>query len=908
MALTRPRFGQLNTSIVAEADPITVLHAGATSANVDVGFLMNRANGLVSNVALYWNESGNTFVTAFTGNSGGTDTNIAVTSYANVTTGHLLPGANITYDIGTPTQRFRSLYLSGNTIDLGGAVIKSDPVTGAIALIPTPTTANPNPSGIVISTSGTVSTIQTIAGVVTSANIGNVANTAVVSSTSTFANANVTGNLTVGGNLTVAGTVTFLNTVVETSTELVQGIEIVAGNLVANAGTTSTNTTTGALVVAGGAGVSGNIYAGALYDSGTRVVSTSTGAGNLSISGTGIALTTTGPGAVTVGGATSVPVITTDAYGRVVGLTTATISSTNLPGLVSFGTAGATTTAQGNLTVTGNLTVNGNITTTGNVTNINITGNSGQFFGNAAGFNALYAGISTGYFVEPQMIMQFSSNFNGYAGVNHQNINAGSLASVDIFMTPNNGSANDTYLDLGMASSTYNYPGYSLINPNDAYLFNWGNATTGGGNLILGTGYVNDIIFAVQGINTNNEVMRITSANVVAVKGNVAVTNTIYGQGLYDTGNRVLSTTSGAGNLTISGTGVALTPSGPGAVNVGSATSIPTIVTDAYGRIVSLTANAVSTTIGLSGTTGTGSVAGGGTLTVTGTNGITATVTSSTITITDNLWSAANANLGTVTTNISAIQANLGAYQVYANANVGTLYLGNISTQANLGAYQVYANANVGTLYLGNISTQANLGAYQAYANANAASQQTAITSLATNANANIAAYLTTATINTTGNVTGANITTAGTATVGNLVVTGSASLTTFTNGNTTLRVSPGNVSVTIGGTAVFSVTPSGLIMGAPISMGGFGITGLATPTANDGAATKAYADGASITGAVPNGDLGTLSGSQTSDAFGQSITPYTVYDLSNTPNGSVTTVDYETTSSGSNYTAANPI
>jgi hypothetical protein len=89
MALTRPTFTSITTSVVSLSDPLTVLHGGATVANVDVGFLMNRANGLVSNVALYWNESGQSFVTAFTSNSGVTDTNVAVTSYANVTAGNI---------------------------------------------------------------------------------------------------------------------------------------------------------------------------------------------------------------------------------------------------------------------------------------------------------------------------------------------------------------------------------------------------------------------------------------------------------------------------------------------------------------------------------------------------------------------------------------------------------------------------------------------------------------------------------------------------------------------------------------------------------------------------------------------------------------------------------------------------
>lgn len=194
MALTRPRIGQLDSTSTVLNDPITVLHGGSTTANVDVGFLMNRANGLVSNVALYWNETGNTFVTAFTSNTGITDTNIAVTSYAPITTGAhtvagaILPTANITYDIGSPTQRFRSIYLSGNTIDLAGAVIKTDATTGAVAIVPTPTTLNPNPTGIVISHTGAISTVATTGGVISANALSISSNTATTTNTSTFGN------------------------------------------------------------------------------------------------------------------------------------------------------------------------------------------------------------------------------------------------------------------------------------------------------------------------------------------------------------------------------------------------------------------------------------------------------------------------------------------------------------------------------------------------------------------------------------------------------------------------------------------------------------------------------------------------------------------------------------------------
>ena len=41
-------------------------------------------------------------------------------------TTHVLPNVDSTYDLGSSSQRWRDLYLSGNTIDLGGTILKSD--------------------------------------------------------------------------------------------------------------------------------------------------------------------------------------------------------------------------------------------------------------------------------------------------------------------------------------------------------------------------------------------------------------------------------------------------------------------------------------------------------------------------------------------------------------------------------------------------------------------------------------------------------------------------------------------------------------------------------------------------------------------------------------------------------------
>ena len=117
MGLTRPRFEQLNTIITNFTDPISVLNKGSTQANIDVGFIINRNGGALANTAIFWNESANTFVTAFTTASGVADANIAISTYANLrvgsltatfvnTIGNIVSGGNVTapYFFGNGSQ------------------------------------------------------------------------------------------------------------------------------------------------------------------------------------------------------------------------------------------------------------------------------------------------------------------------------------------------------------------------------------------------------------------------------------------------------------------------------------------------------------------------------------------------------------------------------------------------------------------------------------------------------------------------------------------------------------------------------------------------------------------------------------------------------------------------------------
>lgn len=80
--------------------------------------------------------------------------------------GSLIPTESRMYDLGSRTKKFRSLYLSGNTIDLDGTQIKAEGTTGAISFAAAPTAANPNPVAIVVSPVGGFSPVPTVGGVI----------------------------------------------------------------------------------------------------------------------------------------------------------------------------------------------------------------------------------------------------------------------------------------------------------------------------------------------------------------------------------------------------------------------------------------------------------------------------------------------------------------------------------------------------------------------------------------------------------------------------------------------------------------------------------------------------------------------------------------------------------------------
>ena len=558
-------------------------------------------------------------------------------------------------------------------------------VNGAYPIIPTFTT----------DAYGRVTAASNISLSITSNISGTSGSTGAITNGQTFAFATTNGMvLTASGNtitistpqnITTSGTPTFAGLTTNGATQVngtlgVTGITSITNN------TVSTGAGNGALVVTGGVGVSGtSYYAGDLHVIGNiytpNLVATSTT--TLNVSSPMVYLTAspypynfeTGFYSHFIGGPANVYAhtgfvrnhnnnlwtlfsnVASEPSGSNINFADAGLiyDSLQLGGIIVSNATSSTSTTTGAITVAGGVGISGNL-------NVNSAG----YFG----YNAFNTPLTN-----PTLVSTSSSNAlnAGQFYVQNALINTASSGSADYIAYGNNypgATVSDHgWMDMGFTGNTFSDPNFGITKSNDGYLFASAVAGSGlGGNLVLATdntGTYGDIVFATGSFAANAEVARFhgnastsgylqittgtaassTTTGALRVTGGMGVSGSIYTGGIYTNsinfanGSPFVSTTLAntteiTANISSgSNAGLSLAPTGVTAGNYGSATSIPTIVVDSKGRITSITSNVVSTTISLAGTSGTGSVAGGGTLTVNGANGVTTSATGSTITV-----------------------------------------------------------------------------------------------------------------------------------------------------------------------------------------------------------------------------------------------------------------------------------
>lgn len=183
--------------------------------------------------------------------------------------------------------------------------------------------------------------------------------------------------------------------------------------------------------------------------------------------------------------------------------------------------------ADGNAHIGGNLTVIGNIEFTGNGTINQITGNSGQFFGDAQGVGALYAGLVSGYAEVYNPIIQASADANDYVQINFQNINHGTDSSTDFCATSDNGTDTKFFIDMGIAGGSWdgtqdNSLGNAL-SADDGYLYVQGETNVG--NLILGTSSAGTNIKFIAGGPGSGNIRAVINSTGLNVAGTISGVN-----------------------------------------------------------------------------------------------------------------------------------------------------------------------------------------------------------------------------------------------------------------------------------------------------------------------------------------------------------------------------------------------
>ena len=99
----------IETTNLVVTDPLIVLAKDVTGTPAnDAGLIVER--GSSTNVGMLWDESADSFAFVNTTEAGSTAGNVTLASYATVTAGNILPGANGTHDLGSASARWNNVY------------------------------------------------------------------------------------------------------------------------------------------------------------------------------------------------------------------------------------------------------------------------------------------------------------------------------------------------------------------------------------------------------------------------------------------------------------------------------------------------------------------------------------------------------------------------------------------------------------------------------------------------------------------------------------------------------------------------------------------------------------------------------------------------------------------------------
>jgi hypothetical protein len=415
---------------------------------------------------------------------------------------------------------------------------------------------------------------------------------------------------------------------------------VYAGNVVTSSATNSTSTSTGALVVDGGVGIAGNAYIGSLNVVGTTKLN---GAAN--------AVSTLGVAGV------------------------ASLSTVNTTGVVTVtNTTDSTGLGSGALVVTGGMAVSktayvgGNFYIAGNLYVSNVVSQSTSTLSATSPLISIGENYTYPYNFDIGLyshITDGSGNIAQYTAFARNHVNNYWTFASNIQTNPSTGGGiTINFTESDIIYDTVQAGGLILANTTTSTSTSTGALVVGGGagivgNIVAGASYTDHRYFA---------------------NGTPIAITTIAGT------SQIVANAASGFNV-----GLSLVNTGVTVGTYGSATTIPTFTVGADGRITSASTNSISSSLALTGTTGTGTVnLLSGSLTFSSQYGVSASVSGGTVTIStpQDLRTTASPTFGNVTISDTLQAAYL---EIGTNQSPGTSTLAGTTIMG--GGLRVYSAA-----------------------------------------------------------------------------------------------------------------------------------------------------------------------------------------------------------------------
>ena len=169
---------------------------------------------------------------------------------------------------------------------------------------------------------------------------------------------------------------------------------------------------------------------------------------------------------------------------------------------------------------------------------------------------------STAALTNPNLVIEVDET--DYAQIAFRNKNAGASASTDLILYTNNGNDASGYIDMGITSSNFSDPDFTITGKGDGYIFMVGseNGSEDRGNLVFATGDTgtqNKIIFAAGGLSSNDTQMVITPDVNVHIEIPTPSTSPTTGALTVVGGVGIQGDVNIQGDITFGGTGTTLT-------------------------------------------------------------------------------------------------------------------------------------------------------------------------------------------------------------------------------------------------------------------------------------------------------------------------------------------------------------